>query len=364
MSGATQTEMMAARNQAVARLRQELRRRWRPGDRLPPIKTLAQLLGAGQTNMHRAAKMLADEGVLIASSKRGTFVRMLPDDPTATKRALLLRLPLNDTDTFLTPAVTAMTDRLRRNAIDVHTEFVNIRCELRDPSVIEKFDALISLQPMARVLMANDPRRPGVVITTSEEEPMAVGEGYDVISVDSVQGGMLAGNWVRRINSREAAFVGVAEDRARTRMDEVSRKRLSGFERGLGREVREEYRIVTGAYRAAHGEEGFERYRQLPRRPRSVFCASDDLAVGFVAAGLRRGLRPGRDFHVVGFDGQSRGQQLPCGALTTVRVPVEQLGTVAADLLLSRFNQPDLPVRRVLLACDFIPGQTAIPRNN
>jgi DNA-binding LacI/PurR family transcriptional regulator len=100
----------------------------------------------------------------------------------------------------------------------------------------------------------------------------------------------------------------------------------------------------------------------MPRRPQGLFCVSDDLATGFLHAADARGLVAGEDFHLIGFGGQVRGRLAPGGPLTTVAIPAQHMGRTAADLLLSRLAEPELPVRRVLLACDLVQGRTARPR--
>jgi DNA-binding LacI/PurR family transcriptional regulator len=58
--------------------------------------------------------------------------------------------------------------------------------------------------------------------------------------------------------------------------------------------------------------------------PSAVVCASDTLAVGVVHTLAERGLYPGRDIAVVGFDDSQVAQVVPPG-LTSVRQPLEQV---------------------------------------
>ena len=63
--------------------------------------------------------------------------------------------------------------------------------------------------------------------------------------------------------------------------------------------------------------------------PTAFVCASDTLAMGVLHALSRRGLSPGRDIAVVGFDDSQVAQLVPPG-LTSVRLPLEQ---VAAEVV-------------------------------
>jgi DNA-binding LacI/PurR family transcriptional regulator len=105
------------------------------------------------------------------------------------------------------------------------------------------------------------------------------------------------------------------------------------------------------------------RYLALPNRPRAVFAASDELAIGFAIGSAAMGVTPGKDFDLVGFDGQHRGRTLNvCPPLTSVAIPSQEMGRRAAELLLDRIHRPDKPVERVLLECSIFRGGTVAPR--
>jgi len=60
-------------------------------------------------------------------------------------------------------------------------------------------------------------------------------------------------------------------------------------------------------------------------------------------------------------DGQDTSRNTPHGALTTVDVPIDQMNRRAAELLASRFTQPNQPVRRLFLGCSLFRGDTTRP---
>ena len=61
-------------------------------------------------------------------------------------------------------------------------------------------------------------------------------------------------------------------------------------------------------------------------------CASDTLAIGVLHACAERGLRPGADIGVVGFD-DSLAAQVTWPGLTSVRQPLEQVAVELVGLL-------------------------------
>jgi LacI family transcriptional regulator len=96
-----------------------------------------------------------------------------------------------------------------------------------------------------------------------------------------------------------------------------------------------------GAYAAAH--------LLLDAEPdvTALFVHNDMMALGVLAAIHERGLRVPADCSVVGCD------DLPIAAfaappLTTVRVPFQETGAQAAELLLARIRGEEIPDRRLL----------------
>ena len=80
-----------------------------------------------------------------------------------------------------------------------------------------------------------------------------------------------------------------------------------------------------------------------------VMSASDMLALGALGALARRGLAPGTDVAVVGFD-DLPAAALPGVELTTLRQPVREIGRGVVDLVLERLGGAvDTPPRQTLL---------------
>jgi DNA-binding LacI/PurR family transcriptional regulator len=92
----------------------------------------------------------------------------------------------------------------------------------------------------------------------------------------------------------------------------------------------------------------------LPDRPTAVFVASDELAIGALRAARSLGIRVPQDVAIVGFDDVPIAQRVT-PSLTTVRLPIRELGVVAAEMLIemiqtgnrlaSRFLQTNLVIR-------------------
>lgn len=85
----------------------------------------------------------------------------------------------------------------------------------------------------------------------------------------------------------------------------------------------------------------------------TVFAANDEMAAGVVDAAIAATLSVPEDLGVVGFD-DTRIAQLTRPRLTTVRVPMADMGATAIDLLCKRLKETDRPAERIILPTELI----------
>lgn len=88
-------------------------------------------------------------------------------------------------------------------------------------------------------------------------------------------------------------------------------------------------------------------------RPTAIFCFSDEMAVGALAAARARGIACPQDISIVGFDDIRYARYLD-PPLTTVRQPMEQIGRTAVKLLLSIIEGSASEPQVVTLAHEFV----------
>jgi LacI family transcriptional regulator len=95
--------------------------------------------------------------------------------------------------------------------------------------------------------------------------------------------------------------------------------------------------IYEGGYTFESGVAGAEALLRLNPRPTAIFACNDEMAAGVYKAALRMGLAIPGDLSVVGYDDSPLAAQL-WPALTTVRLPVRDVGRQAAGLLLAEHH--------------------------
>jgi len=141
----------------------------------------------------------------------------------------------------------------------------------------------------------------------------------------------------------------------------VARARTSGFHQALasaGVASRPGYEVVEDFTRQG-GVRGMAALLDLPRPPRAVFCANDQIAIGALGEAGRRGIAVPDEIAIAGFDDIDAAAMVR-PALTTVRNSPDVLGERCGELLLSRMTgQHDGAGRDVVVTTELIVRESA-----
>ena len=117
-------------------------------------------------------------------------------------------------------------------------------------------------------------------------------------------------------------------------------QRLGGYRRALSRHgiSIQESLIKSGSFHREHAiEDAIELIRARPA-PTAIFAANNILAEGTLMALDQQGLRIPRDMSVVGFD-DVQWMSMVDPPLTTVRQPLADMASAAAELMLRRLRE-------------------------
>jgi LacI family transcriptional regulator len=150
-----------------------------------------------------------------------------------------------------------------------------------------------------------------------------------------------------------------------TRKNDRMAARLAGFRAVLRKHglALERDALFQGDYTLADGRRGLAAV--LPGRPSALMCGNDVIALGVLLEAQARKLHVPRQLSVVGFDNLEWAEQFS-PALTTMRVPLTELGRQAARGLLARVQgrvqgraQARAPARTQGRAPARVPSQEA-----
>ncbi len=90
----------------------------------------------------------------------------------------------------------------------------------------------------------------------------------------------------------------------------------------------------------------------------AVFAANDEIAIGIANAARDRGLELPESLRLVGFD-DSRLCSLLRPRLSSVRMPVKEIGYAAIEAIIRRIEEPDSAPRHSRLAANFVQRESS-----
>ncbi len=183
-----------------------------------------------------------------------------------------------------------------------------------------------------------------------------------LVDVDNSAGSRAAAEHLLELGHRRLAhFAGPSYSlHTRERLDGVRRACSDALVRFTDAQIIPAGAHLEDGYRAA-----LDYFRAVDpaERPTGVTCYNDLVAAGVCTALAELGLCVPEDVSVVGFDDIALARHVRA-PLTTVRVPRQETGRLAAELLLAQIESrvATAPARRVLAATLVVRKSTAAPK--
>jgi len=320
------------------------------------IKTIAREAGVHPSTVSRAlandTRRVSDETIRrikeLANSlgyEANPWARSLRTQRSLTLGLVLPRL----TDSILARMFEAAEDRARKHgyqAVTASTRDQNEEERRLITGLIERrVDGLIIATSAARDPFLDELARRDVPFQLMNR---ASGK-HPTVSADDELGGYLATKHLLSRGHRRVGFI-VGPLRFSTPV-----MRLRGYERAHAEAgvAFDETLVVESGFDAEAGLAAASRLLASPNPPTALFAVNDTVAMGAIAAARDLGLRVGDDLAVVGYNDNDLSQMLSV-PLSSVAIPVEEMGRLAVDLLLEQIQggakqsvllQPKLVVR-------------------
>lgn len=136
-----------------------------------------------------------------------------------------------------------------------------------------------------------------------------------------------------------------------------ARERLAGYHQALrehGVTLHKEYAVMA-EYSREGGCHAMDALLSLSEPPTAVVAASDLQAIGAIDAAQERGLRVPEDFAVVGYHDIELAEYV---GLTTVRLPILEMGRRAVDLLVEAIEGRDVQPMRLRMPTELVIRRT------
>ncbi len=98
----------------------------------------------------------------------------------------------------------------------------------------------------------------------------------------------------------------------------------------------------------------------LSNPPTAIFAFSDFIAIQIMKNLNKRGYRIPQDISIIGFDDTLADLTIP--SLTTVSQPFYEMGAKAAEILIERIKNPNLPIQHIKLPTKLVIRESTGPR--
>jgi LacI family transcriptional regulator len=325
-----------------------------PGDATAPpavtitIKDVAREAGVSVATASRAFN---DSGPVSAETRRRVreIARRLRYVPNVAARSLItsrtgmLGVLLPDLyGEFFSEVIRGIDQAVRRGGYHLlvsssHNDQAEIEAALR--AMRGRVDGLLVMSPGfdARALATHLPERHPVVLLNCAARDEAV----DSITIDNVGGAAAMVSHLVRLGHRRVAHIGGAP----RNLD--ARERRRGYRAALRAAgiARDPELEVQGDFMEASGHRAARRLLALPAPPTAIFAANDAMAIGALSALREGGVRVPDDVAVAGFDDIPISRYVN-PSLSSVHVPIAELGGRAMETLLRAVADPEGHVRR------------------
>lgn len=321
------------------------------GTQLEPHREMAVSYGVSMMTINKALAGLVSEGLLHSRVGRGTFVATRPSD--SENGVATLGFVLRDLSSpFFSLVAHAAQQRADELGYGLLFSSSSNRLD-REEEQIRRFRDLgvkgLIIASMSRTYRISEPIQalqdagvPYVMVSYTE------GADVPFVGMDLDSAGYLAAQHLLAMGRRRIGYIG---DKFGSIMCEL---RGRGYQRALeqaGIPVEESFQFEYpfegewNDYRSGYAIA--ERVASLEQKPDAMFVFNDLGALGFQEGLHDRGIRVPEDIAVVGLDdielaGRAR---IP---LTTVRQPVDRIGSMAVDHILARLRGEHPPVRQLL----------------
>jgi DNA-binding LacI/PurR family transcriptional regulator len=324
---------------------------------LPDERSLAAQFGLSRMTVRRALLDLTREGLLIRVQGKGTFVK-----------GAVYSTPRRSNPPMVALVVPSEVHSLR-HCLYFHRMITGILSATEKAGLCVAFKHVTGPYDSFVSALKTDPAVKGLILlghSGAEEKKLFAKLQIPAVLVDSVQPDERApifdeANHDSHAAIREAitSLIHLGHRDIALYMHDTSisihQHRRDAFEaalRAAGLPVRPD-RILAFNPSSEKAYAITKRLLSTPGAPTAIFCSGgDEVVMGILNAIQARGWSIPRDCSLLSF-----GDTLPftIPGISTIRVPWEQIGANAVNILAARLKDPKAPLIRVYAPCEYLP---------
>ncbi|MBU0560775.1 MAG: LacI family transcriptional regulator [Bacteroidetes bacterium] len=186
---------------------------------------------------------------------------------------------------------------------------------------------------------------------------------YDIVSIDNFQGAYSIINYT--IKSLNHSKISMITGPSGNYDSQMRKKGYTAALKDAGITIRKDW-IIEGDFTIKGGELACSRILSLKEKPDVIFAANDNMAAGCYNASESLGFKIPEDICIIGFDHIELGNFLR-PKLTTVHVPVSEIGKTSTKLLIKRLRNKDdksIEPQHIKISTGIIIGDSVSKLNN
>lgn len=354
-------------------------RRLTPNELIPDERELARRLGLSRMTVRRAIMALAGDGLLYRIRGRGTFVTgakpgvnaptriatvavVAPFDQAELRQSFFYYRIMEGLQSATQDYGLALTHcGIKAQAASIAT--LKLQAEVRAILVLGIIDPQV-LQFLARLklplLLVDSAQPPQPLPARHRQSARKKPDVYDSITHISEDSVFRATSHLLNMGHRNIAFLSFGPSGPTP----ASLERETGFMRALSGwdNTDRVARVIRIDCNATAAYATVRRLLSDGAAPTGLICATDEIAMGAVSAIKDHGWRVPQDVSVVGYGDLGYFSQ---PVLSTIRIPLAEMGRKAAEFLRARLDRPGLPAMHAAFPTEFIARASSdIPRGS
>lgn len=177
---------------------------------------------------------------------------------------------------------------------------------------------------------------------------------HDVVYADNVKGSYDAVTHLIELGHKRIAHITINPESI------IVQERIEGYKKALqDAGIPFDSDLLKIFYDKVEEEIAINELFSLPNPPTAIFAFSDFMAIQIMKILIKRGYKVPRDVSIIGFDDTLASLTIP--ALTTVSQPFYEMGAKAAEILIERIKNPNLPIQHIKLPTKLIIRESTAP---
>ncbi|MBI3829717.1 MAG: GntR family transcriptional regulator [Planctomycetes bacterium] len=334
-------------------LRQQIEKgTWRENALIPSKENLAKTLGVSDMTVRRALIELTDEGCLQRIRGRGTFVAPREAKVKKATHTCIGVVCHSDSASLRETAFYHRILQGMHQVADANNAYLSIK-KITEPHA--EFAAALKAQDLAGVVAMGGVSEPVLKALRAQQIPTVLldtappktGPAFDEVNHCDENAAYAAVNELVQLGHERIGIILIVKSAY------FFQQRYNGYRRALEEaSIKPDPKLVVqthptsqAAYNATLALLGRE------KRCTAIFCTIDEFAIGAIAAARDLGLAVPGDVSIAGF-GDIGLFCVP--ALSTARIPMEQMGRSAIETLLLRIQEPEAPTQRIVYEPEWI----------